>query len=64
MEVQWDWLLLGVLLISSVTAEIHDEEIQDADVEVEDFDKNLQETDIDKGSSSLEVRLLLTLAKT
>ncbi|KAG6925318.1 calmegin [Chelydra serpentina] len=55
MQVQWDWLLLGVLLISSVTAEIHDEEIQDADVEVEDFDKNSQETDIDKGSSSLEV---------
>nr|XP_032661181.1 calmegin isoform X2 [Chelonoidis abingdonii] len=55
MQVQWDWLYLGVLLISSVTAEIHDEEIQDADVEVEDFDTNSQETDIDKGRSSLEV---------
>lgn len=57
MQFQWDWLCLGVLLFSSVTAEIEDEEIQDADVEVEDFDKTSQETDVDKGRTSLEVRL-------
>ncbi|XP_025067499.1 calmegin isoform X1 [Alligator sinensis] len=55
MQFQWDWLCLGVLLFSSVTAEIEDEEIQDADVEVEDFDKTSQETDVDKGRMSLEV---------
>ncbi|KAM6120429.1 calmegin isoform 2-T2 [Pterocles gutturalis] len=55
MHFQWDWLCLGVLIISSVTAEIESEETLDADVEVEDFDKQSQETDVEREKSSLEV---------
>ncbi|XP_074892208.1 calmegin isoform X4 [Buteo buteo] len=55
MHFQWDWLCLGALIISSVTAEIENEETLDADVEVEDFDKQSQEADVDRDKSSLEV---------
>ncbi|XP_032541801.1 calmegin isoform X3 [Chiroxiphia lanceolata] len=55
MRFQWDWLCLGVLLISSVTAEIENEENLDADVEVEDFDMQSQETEIDRDKPSIEV---------
>ncbi|XP_010154260.1 PREDICTED: calmegin [Eurypyga helias] len=55
MRFQWDWLCLGVLLISSATAEIENKESLDADVEVEDFDKQSQEADIDREKSSLAV---------
>lgn len=52
---------MGVLLISSVTAETENEEALDADVEVEDFDKQSQEADVDREISSLEVRLQKSL---
>ncbi|EOA99238.1 Calmegin, partial [Anas platyrhynchos] len=52
---QWDWLCLGVLIIGSVTAEIENEEILGADVEVEDFDKQSQEADVDEDESSLGI---------
>ncbi|NWH45196.1 CLGN protein, partial [Fregata magnificens] len=52
---QWDWLCLGVLIISSVTAEVENDETLDADVEMEDFDKQSQEADVDRDKSSLEV---------
>ncbi|GAB0189337.1 alpha-1,3-mannosyl-glycoprotein 4-beta-N-acetylglucosaminyltransferase-like protein MGAT4D [Grus japonensis] len=55
MHLQWDWLCLSVLIISSVTAEIENEETLDADVKVEDFDKQSQEADVDREKSSLEV---------
>ncbi|XP_027508468.1 calmegin isoform X1 [Corapipo altera] len=55
MHFQWDWLCLGVLLISSVTAEIGNEENLDADVEVEDFDMQSQETEVDRDKPSIEV---------
>ncbi|PKU30420.1 calmegin isoform x1 [Limosa lapponica baueri] len=55
MHFQWDWLCLGVLIINSVTAEIENEETLDADVEVEDFDKQSQEADVVRDKSSLEV---------
>lgn len=57
MHFQWDWLCLGVLIIGSVTAEIENEEILGADVEVEDFDKQSQEADVDEDESSIGVRL-------
>ncbi|NWY21305.1 CLGN protein, partial [Aphelocoma coerulescens] len=52
---QWDWLCLGVLIISSVTAGTENEENLDADVEVENFDKQSQEADVDREKSSIEV---------
>ncbi|KAF2988002.1 hypothetical protein EK904_003070, partial [Melospiza melodia maxima] len=55
MHFQWDWLCLGVLIISSVTAGMESEENLDADVEVENFDKQSQEADVDRDKSSLEV---------
>ncbi|XP_051624019.1 calmegin isoform X2 [Manacus candei] len=55
MRFQWDWLCLGVLLISSVTAETENEENLDADVEVEDFDMQSQETEVDRDKPSIEV---------
>ncbi|XP_035179618.1 calmegin isoform X1 [Oxyura jamaicensis] len=55
MHFQWDWLCLGLLIISSVTAEIENEEILGADVEVEDFDEQSQEADVDKDESSLGI---------
>ncbi|NXG62065.1 CLGN protein, partial [Hemiprocne comata] len=55
MHFQWDWLCLGVLIISSVTGEMENEETLDADVEVEDFDKQSQEADVDRDKPSLEV---------
>ncbi|XP_068536884.1 calmegin isoform X1 [Anas acuta] len=55
MHFQWDWLCLGVLIIGSVTAEIENEEILGADVEVEDFDKQSQEADVDEDESSLGI---------
>ncbi|XP_051475074.1 calmegin [Apus apus] len=55
MHFQWDWLCLGVLIISLVTAEIENEGTLDADVEVEDFDKQSQDADVDRDKSSLEV---------
>ncbi|NXI51273.1 CLGN protein, partial [Chloroceryle aenea] len=55
MHFQWDWLCLGVLIISSVTAETENEDTSDADVEVEDFDKQSQEADADRDKSPLEV---------
>ncbi|NXB10651.1 CLGN protein, partial [Cnemophilus loriae] len=55
MHFQWDWLCLGVLIISSVAAEMENEENLDADVEVENFDKQSQEADVDRDKSSIEV---------
>ncbi|XP_039919738.1 calmegin [Hirundo rustica] len=55
MHFQWDWLCLGVLIISSVTAGMENEENLDADVEVENFDKQSQEADVDRDKSSVEV---------
>ncbi|NXO39459.1 CLGN protein, partial [Locustella ochotensis] len=55
MHFQWDWLCLGVLIISSVTAGMEDEENLDADVEVENFDKQSQEADVDRDKPSIEV---------
>ncbi|NXB78303.1 CLGN protein, partial [Donacobius atricapilla] len=55
MHFQWDWLCLGVLIISSVAAGKEDEENPDADVEVENFDKQSQEADVDRDKSSIEV---------
>ncbi|NXX58783.1 CLGN protein, partial [Scopus umbretta] len=55
MHFQWDWLCLGVLIISSVTADIENEDTLDADVEVENFDKQSQEADVDRDKSPLEV---------
>ncbi|NXQ22644.1 CLGN protein, partial [Peucedramus taeniatus] len=55
MHFQWDWLCLGVLIISSVTAGMENEENLDADIEVENFDKQSQEADVDRDKSSLEV---------
>lgn len=52
---------MGVLIISSVTAEIENEDHLDADVEVEDFDKQSQEADVDREESSLEVTLQMSL---
>ncbi|XP_077156355.1 calmegin isoform X2 [Paroedura picta] len=50
MQFQWDWLCFSVLLFSAVNAEY-----QGSEVEVEDFDKNSEDTNVDKGGSSLEV---------
>ncbi|NWY98712.1 CLGN protein, partial [Loxia curvirostra] len=55
MHFQWDCLCLGVLIISSVTAGMENEDNLDADVEVENFDKQSQEADVDRDKSSLEV---------
>ncbi|NXE96169.1 CLGN protein, partial [Menura novaehollandiae] len=55
MHFQWNWLCWGVLIISSVTARIENEENLDADVEVQDFDKQSQEADVDQDKSSIEV---------
>ncbi|NWR80811.1 CLGN protein, partial [Centropus unirufus] len=55
MHFHWDWLCVGVLIISSVTAEIENEGTLDADVEVEDFDKQSQEADVDGDKSPLEI---------
>ncbi|XP_021252647.1 calmegin isoform X5 [Numida meleagris] len=55
MHSQWDWLCLGLLIISSVSAEVEDGEVLGADVEVEDFDKESQQADADKEESSLGV---------
>ncbi|NXA97173.1 CLGN protein, partial [Melanocharis versteri] len=55
MQFQWDWLCLGVLIISSVTGGMENEENLDADVEVENFDKQSQEADVDRDKSSIEV---------
>ncbi|XP_015716544.1 calmegin isoform X6 [Coturnix japonica] len=55
MHSQWDWLWLGLLVISSVTAEIEDGGVLGADVEVEDFDEESQQADVDKEESSLGV---------
>ncbi|XP_061297980.1 calmegin isoform X2 [Pezoporus flaviventris] len=55
MYLQWDWLCLGVLVISSVTAETENKETLDSSVEGEDFDKQSQEADVDGDKSSLEV---------
>lgn len=55
---------MGVLIISSVTAKMENEETLDADVKVEDFDKQSQEADVDRDKSSLEVRLQKSLVKT
>ncbi|NXY71178.1 CLGN protein, partial [Glareola pratincola] len=55
MHFQWDWLYLGVMIINSVTAEIENEETLDADVEVEDFEKQSQESNVGRDKSSLEV---------
>ncbi|NXC08032.1 CLGN protein, partial [Orthonyx spaldingii] len=55
MHFQWDWLCLGVLIISSVTAGMKNEENLDADVEVENFDEQSQEADVDRDKSSIEV---------
>ncbi|XP_042685676.1 calmegin [Centrocercus urophasianus] len=54
MHSQWDWLCLLLLVISSVTAEMEDE-VLGADVEVEDFDQESQQADVDKEGSSLGV---------
>lgn len=61
MHFQWDCLCLGVLIISSVTAGMENEDNLDADVEVENFDKQSQEADVDRDKSSLEVRLQKSL---
>ncbi|NWR90096.1 CLGN protein, partial [Furnarius figulus] len=55
MHFQWDWLCLGVLIISSVTAEIENEENLDADVEGEDFDMQSQEAEVEKDKPSIEI---------
>ncbi|XP_009067527.1 PREDICTED: calmegin isoform X2 [Acanthisitta chloris] len=55
MHLQWDWVCLGVLIISSVSAEVENEESLDADVEVEDFGKQSQEADAGREKSSIEV---------
>ncbi|NXA47172.1 CLGN protein, partial [Nothocercus julius] len=55
MHFQWDWLCLGVLLMSSVTAEIENEENRDTDIEVEDFHKESEDRDFGKDMSSLGV---------
>ncbi|NWY37237.1 CLGN protein, partial [Sylvia atricapilla] len=55
MHFQWDWLCLGVLIISSVSAGMENEENLDADVEVENFDKQSPEADVDRDKSSIEV---------
>ncbi|NWI55165.1 CLGN protein, partial [Calyptomena viridis] len=55
MHFQWDWLCLGVLVISSVTAETENEGDLDADVEVEDFDKQSQEAEVEREKPSIEV---------
>lgn len=52
MQFQWDWLCVSVLLFIAVNAEY-----QGSEVEVEDFDKNSEDANVDKGGSSLEVRL-------
>lgn len=63
MHFHWDWLCLGVLIISSVTAGMENEETLDADVEVENFDKQSQEADVDRDQSSIEVRLQKSLVQ-
>ncbi|NXC50606.1 CLGN protein, partial [Penelope pileata] len=55
MRFQWDWLCLGLLIISSAPAEIENEEVLGSDVEAEDFDKQSEEADVDKEESSLGV---------
>ncbi|XP_071411812.1 calmegin isoform X1 [Pithys albifrons albifrons] len=55
MRFQWDWLCLGVLIISSVTAETENEDSLDADVEGEDFDMQSQEAEVEKDKPSIEV---------
>ncbi|KAF4801448.1 Calmegin [Turdus rufiventris] len=55
MHFQWHWLCLGVLIMSSVAAGMENEENLDADVEVENFDKQSQEADVDRDKSSIEV---------
>ncbi|XP_054845687.1 calmegin isoform X2 [Eublepharis macularius] len=50
MQFQWDWLCFSVLLFNAVSAES-----QGSEVEVEDFDKNSEDANVDKGGSSLEV---------
>ncbi|XP_048799252.1 calmegin isoform X4 [Lagopus muta] len=54
MHSQWDWLCLLLMVISSVTAEMEDE-VLGADVEVEDFEQESQQADVDKEGSSLGV---------
>lgn len=63
MHFQWDWLCLGVLIMSSVTAGMENEENLDADVEVENFDKQSPEADVDRDKSSIEVRLQKSLVQ-
>lgn len=63
MHFRWDWLCLGVLIITSVTAGMENEENLDADVEVENFDKQSQEADVDRDKSSIEVRLQKSLVQ-
>lgn len=60
MHSQWDWLCLVLLVISSVTAEMEDE-VLGADVEVEDFEQESQQADVDKEGSSLGVRFWMSL---
>lgn len=60
MHSQWDWLCLVLLVISSVTAEMEDE-VLGADVEVEDFEQESQQADVDKERSSLGVRFWMSL---
>ncbi|XP_048365000.1 calmegin isoform X1 [Sphaerodactylus townsendi] len=50
MQFQWDWLCFSVLLFSAVGAES-----QASEVEVEDFDKNSENANVDKGAPTLEV---------
>lgn len=63
MHFQWDWLCLGVLIISSVAADVDGDEALDADVEVEDFDEQSQAADVDRKKSSLEVGLQKTVVE-
>ncbi|XP_010217980.1 PREDICTED: calmegin [Tinamus guttatus] len=55
MHFQWDWLCLGVLIMSSVTTEIENEENGDTGIEVEDFDKESEDHDVGKDMSPLGV---------
>ncbi|NXQ60515.1 CLGN protein, partial [Anthoscopus minutus] len=55
MHFQWDWLCLSVLIISSVNGGMENKENLDADIEVENFDKQSQEADVDRDKSSIEV---------
>lgn len=49
--------------MSSVTAGMENEENLDADVEVENFDKQSPEADVDRDKSSIEVRLQKSLVQ-